>query len=125
MELLKETELKRPLSWGSIMAGVVTVMAVSLLLTTLGSILGFSLLSPQSDDVINGADKAVLFWSVILIGLRRFVAGWRALMEPSMVFSHGPHLYFLLPCWVSPPPPALCTWREAPLARQHLPQVLQ
>ncbi|MCX2195203.1 hypothetical protein [Pantoea agglomerans] len=46
MELVKETELNSRVSWGSIIAGVVTVMAVSLLLTTLGSSLGFSLLSP-------------------------------------------------------------------------------
>lgn len=56
MKLVKEVELNRSVSWGSIIAGVVTVMAVSLLLTTLGASLGFSLLSPQSDDVfINGA----------------------------------------------------------------------
>ena len=56
MKLVKEVELNRSVSWGSVIAGVVTVMAVSLLLTTLGASLGFSLLSPQSDDVfINGA----------------------------------------------------------------------
>ncbi|MEQ0108087.1 MULTISPECIES: CAP-Gly protein [Klebsiella] len=67
MELVKETELKKRVSWGSIIAGVVTVMAVSLLLSTLGTSLGFSLLSPQSDDAINGADKAVVIWSIISI----------------------------------------------------------
>ncbi|MGP2504272.1 CAP-Gly protein, partial [Pantoea ananatis] len=45
MEPVKEAELNRSVSWGSIIAGVVTVMAVSLLLTTLGSSLGFSMLS--------------------------------------------------------------------------------
>lgn len=33
MEIVKQTELSRRVSWGSIIAGVVTVMAVSLLLT--------------------------------------------------------------------------------------------
>lgn len=46
MVLVKEAELNRRVSWGFIIAGVVTVMAVSLLLTTLGSGLGFSMLSP-------------------------------------------------------------------------------
>lgn len=78
MELVKETELNRRISWGSIYAGVVTVMAVSLLLTTLGSSLGFSMLSPQSDDVINGADKAVLIWSVISIVLSLACGGFVA-----------------------------------------------
>ncbi|HBN1710129.1 TPA: CAP-Gly protein [Escherichia coli] len=78
MELVKEAELNKRVSWGSIIAGVVTVMAVSLLLTTLGSGLGFSLLSPQSDDVINGADKAVLIWSVISIVLSLACGGFVA-----------------------------------------------
>lgn len=78
MELVKETELNRRVSWGSIIAGVVTVMAVSLLLTTLGSSLGFSMLSPQSDDVINGSGKAVLIWSVISIVLSLACGGFVA-----------------------------------------------
>ncbi|HHQ6628444.1 TPA: CAP-Gly protein [Serratia fonticola] len=78
MELVKETELNRRVSWGSISAGVVTVMAVSLLLTTLGTSLGFSLLSPHSDDVINGADKVVLIWSVISIVLSLACGGFVA-----------------------------------------------
>lgn len=78
MELVKETELNRRVSWGSILAGVVTVMAVSLLLTTLGSSLGFSLLSPQSDDVINGAGKTVMIWSVISIVLSLAAGGFVA-----------------------------------------------
>lgn len=78
MELVKETELNRRVSWGSIIAGVVTVMAVSLLLTTLGSSLGFSLLSPKSDDVINGAGKAVMIWSVISVVLSLAAGGFVA-----------------------------------------------
>lgn len=78
MEIVKQTELSRRVSWGSIIAGVVTVMAVSLLLTTLGTSLGFSLLTPQSDDMINGADKAVLVWSVISIVLSLACGGFVA-----------------------------------------------
>lgn len=78
MEFVKEAELNRRVSWGSIIAGVVTVMAVSLLLATLGSGLGFSMLSPQSDDVINGADKAVVIWSVISIVLSLACGGFVA-----------------------------------------------
>ncbi len=76
MEIVKQTELSRRVSWGSIIAGVVTVLAVSLLLTTLGTSLGFSLLSPQSDDMINGADKAFLVWSVISIVLSLACGGF-------------------------------------------------
>lgn len=54
---------------GSIIAGVVTVMTVSLLMTTLRSSLSFSLLLPQSGDVFNGAGKAVLIGSAISVVL--------------------------------------------------------
>ncbi|WP_042958847.1 hypothetical protein [Erwinia tasmaniensis] len=65
MELRNELAMTKRVSWGSIIAGVVTAIAVSLLLTTLGTSLGLSMLSPKSDDIVNGADTAVLAWSVI------------------------------------------------------------
>lgn len=67
MEITKDMELVRRVSWGSIIAGVVTVTAISLLLTTLGTSLGLSLLSPKSEDMVNGAGWAVLAWSVISV----------------------------------------------------------
>lgn len=67
MEIKKDMELVRRVSWGSTIAGVVTVMAISLLLTTLGTSLGLSLLSPKSDDIVNGAGWAVLVWSVVSV----------------------------------------------------------
>lgn len=79
MEITKDMDLNRRVSWGSIIAGVVTVIAVSLLLTTLGTSLGLSQLSPLSDDMLNGAHKTVLIWSVISIilslGCGGFVSG--------------------------------------------------
>lgn len=78
MEFIKEAELNRRVSWGSIIAGVVTVIAVSLLLATFGSGLGFSMLSPQSDDIVNGAGKTVLIWSVISIVLSLACGGFVA-----------------------------------------------
>lgn len=78
MEFVKEAELNRRVSWGSIIAGVVTVIAVSLLLATFGSGLGFSMLSPQSDDIVNGAGKTVLIWSVISIVLSLACGGFVA-----------------------------------------------
>jgi hypothetical protein len=78
MERIKDTELHGRVSWGSVIAGVVTVIAISLLLTTLGTSLGLSLLSPQSDDVVNGADKAVLAWSVVSVVLSLACGGFVA-----------------------------------------------
>ncbi|HBT30673.1 MAG TPA: CAP-Gly protein, partial [Erwinia persicina] len=54
MELRNELALTKRVSWGSIIAGVVTAMAISLLLTMLGTSLGLSMLSPKSDDIVNG-----------------------------------------------------------------------
>lgn len=76
MEMVKDTELNRRVSWGSVIAGVVTVTAVSMLLTTLGSGLGLALLSPASDDVVNGADKAVLAWSLVSVVLSLACGGF-------------------------------------------------
>jgi hypothetical protein len=67
MELQRELTTSKRVSWGSILAGVVTVLAVSMLLTTLGASLGFALLSPQSDDVTNGAGTAMIVWSLLSI----------------------------------------------------------
>lgn len=67
MELQRELTTSKRVSWGSILAGVVTVLAVSMLLTTLGASLGFALLSPQSDDMTNGAGTAMIVWSLISI----------------------------------------------------------
>lgn len=78
MELVSEELLKRRVSWGSVIAGVVTVLAVSLLLTTLGTSIGLAMLSPKSDAIINGADKTVLIWSVISIVLSLACGGFVA-----------------------------------------------
>lgn len=71
--------ISKRISWGSIIAGVITFVAVSLLLTTLGTSIGLALLSPQDNDIINGADKTVLIWSVVSfivsLGCGGFVAG--------------------------------------------------
>lgn len=67
MELQRELTATKRVSWGSILAGVVTVLAVSMLLTTLGASLGFALLSPQSDDVTNGAGTTMIVWSLLSI----------------------------------------------------------
>jgi len=58
---------KKRICWGSIIAGIFTVMAVFFLLFILGSSLGVSMLSPKSDDIINGAGTTVLIWTVVSI----------------------------------------------------------
>ncbi|MBB2458822.1 YrzE family protein [Escherichia coli] len=70
---------ERKISWGSVIGGVITVLAVSLLLSTLGTSLGLSIIDPVSDDPINGAGTTVAIWSAISIivslAVGAFVAG--------------------------------------------------
>ncbi|MEH5143178.1 CAP-Gly protein [Enterobacter cloacae] len=79
MEYTEGAVISKSISWGSIIAGVITSVAVSLLLTMLGTSIGLALLSPQDNDIINGADKTVLIWSVVSfivsLGCGGFVAG--------------------------------------------------
>lgn len=64
-----ETNIKtaRTLSWGSIIAGIVTVLAVSILLSMLGSSLGLAMIAPTSDDPVNGAGTAIGVWTLFSI----------------------------------------------------------
>lgn len=78
MEIHQDAVLLRRISWGSVIAGVVTAIALSLLFTTLGTSLGLSMLEPKSEDIINGADKAVIAWSVISVVISLACGGFIA-----------------------------------------------
>ncbi|MCO6523886.1 MAG: hypothetical protein J6562_02545 [Candidatus Schmidhempelia sp.] len=54
-------------SWGSIIAGVVTVLAVGLLLSTLGTALSFSVIHPLSNNPTSGLKTTFGLWSAIEI----------------------------------------------------------
>lgn len=58
---------KNKISWGSVIGGVITVLAVSILLSTLGTSLGLSIVDPASDDPVKGAGTTVAVWSAISI----------------------------------------------------------
>lgn len=65
-----ETDIQyevRKISWGSIIAGVITVMAISILLSTLGTSLGFSMVEPFDADPVAGVGTSVLIWSTLSI----------------------------------------------------------
>ncbi|MFE8100995.1 CAP-Gly protein [Brenneria goodwinii] len=85
MSVTNELQLAKKISWGSIIGGVVTVLAVSLLLSTLGTSLGFSMVDPLSDEPVNGAGTTVLIWSaisiIISLAAGAFIAGRLAAMD--------------------------------------------
>lgn len=80
MSTLTDLDFTHRISWGSIIAGVITVISVSMVLSLLGVSLGFSMLDPQSStDITNGSGTALTIWTLIsvLISLAAggFVAG--------------------------------------------------
>ncbi|MEE3664468.1 CAP-Gly protein [Brenneria sp. g21c3] len=85
MSVMNELHVAKKISWGSIIGGVITVLAVSLLLSTLGTSLGFSMVDPLSDNPVNGAGSTVLVWSaisiIISLAAGAFIAGRLAAMD--------------------------------------------
>lgn len=79
MNATRDLASYKTISWGSIIAGIVTVLAVSMLLSTLGTGLGFSMLDPTSEHPTNGAGTTVAVWSAISVIISllagAFVAG--------------------------------------------------
>lgn len=82
-------ELRRA-SWGSIIGGVVTVLALSILFSFLGTALGFGLADPLADEPLDGVGTAFGIWSAIALllslGFGGFVAGRLAGRSG---FAHG------------------------------------
>lgn len=67
------------ISWRSIFAGVISVLAISILLSLLGVALGFALLDPESaTDIGNGSGTAVTIWTIISLLLSMAVGGFIA-----------------------------------------------
>lgn len=73
------TKIKSQVSWGSIFAGVITVLAISILLSILGSSIGLYMFDPLSSNPVSGVGTTMGIWSVLslLISLAAggFVAG--------------------------------------------------
>ncbi len=78
MSVAYEAKQIKTISWGSIIAGIVTVMAISILLSTLGSSLGFAMVEPTSDDPVNGAGMAVGVWTLFSIVISLFAGSFIA-----------------------------------------------
>lgn len=76
------TEAGYNLSWGSVLAGVVTTFAIFLLLSLITSAIGFGTFKPTNENPVEGMGTGMMIWSVIslLISLLAggFVAGLAA-----------------------------------------------
>jgi len=74
MERIKVTDLRRRISWGSIFAGVFTVLAISVLLSILASSISLYMFDPTSDSPTSGIGTNMGIWAVVSL-LISFAAG--------------------------------------------------
>ena len=75
----EQVVIQNRISWASIFAGVIAVLAISLLLSLLGAALGFALLDPQSStDIGNGSGTAVSIWTIISLLVSLAIGGFIA-----------------------------------------------
>lgn len=90
MEIKKDLKMMEGISWGSILAGVITVLSASLLFSTLGTSLGFSITDPLSSEPVKGVATTVAIWSaislMISLAFGAFVSGKLAARNG---FIHG------------------------------------
>lgn len=71
-------EIKGRISWGSVIAGVVTVIAMSILLWILGSAIGLFMIDPQSQHPFSGVGTTVGIWSAIAVIISLAAGGFVA-----------------------------------------------
>lgn len=71
--------IQKRISWASIFAGVIAVLAISLLLSLLGVALGFAMLDPESShDIGNGSGTAVSIWTIVSLLVSLAIGGYIA-----------------------------------------------
>ena len=95
MKKLSLADLKGRVSWGSVFGGVMTVLAVSVLLSILNSSIGLFMFDPLAEHPASGIGAAVGIGSalILLISMIPVVSlqeNWREWTELSTVFWYGP-----------------------------------
>lgn len=78
------------ISWGAIIAGIVTFLALLITFSLIGSAIGFGTVSPTSNDPLDNVGTGVLIWTVIAFVLSLFGGGFVAGMTSRrMGVIHG------------------------------------
>lgn len=91
-----ETSFKKRISWASIFAGTLIVLAISFLLSILGIALGFSMLDPLSNsDISNGAGTTLGIWTGISLLLSLAIGSF---FSGKLAGIHGSVHGFLVWC---------------------------
>lgn len=78
MERVKFADIRRRVSWGSVFGGVVTVLAISILLALLASSISFFMLDPTSDSPASGIGTNVGIWTVVSLIISMAAGGFVA-----------------------------------------------
>lgn len=71
-------DLKNRVSWGSVFGGVMTVLAISILLSVLGSSIGLYMLDPLAEHPASGIGTTVGIWSAVVLVLSMIAGGFVA-----------------------------------------------
>ncbi|WP_294476392.1 YrzE family protein [uncultured Bacteroides sp.] len=71
-------DLKDRVSWGSVIGGVMTVLAISILLSLLGSSIGLFMLDPLADHPASGIGTTVGIWSAVAFVISMIAGGFVA-----------------------------------------------
>lgn len=91
-----ESRFKRRISWPSIFAGTLIVLAISFLLSILGIALGFSMLDPLStNDIGNGSGTTLGIWTGISLLVSLAIGGF---VTGKLAGIHGAIHGFLVWC---------------------------
>lgn len=78
------------ISWGAIIAGVVTFIAMLLTFSLVGTAIGFGTVSPASNDPLDGVGTGLLIWTIVAFVLALAAAGFIAgVTSRRMGFIHG------------------------------------
>lgn len=72
------SELKGRVSWGSVFGGVMTVLAISILLSVLGTSIGLYMLDPLAEHPTSGIGTTVGIWSAVALIISMIAGGFVA-----------------------------------------------
>ena len=85
-----EAEAGFNISWGAILAGVVTFVAMLLTFSLVGSAIGFGIVEPTSATPLDGVGTGLLIWTVLSFVLSLGAAGFvSGLTSRRLGFIHG------------------------------------
>lgn len=69
-------EVGKNISWGSILAGLVSFFAIFITLVLIGSAIGFGIVKPTSNNPLDGVGIGLTIWTVVTFILALFCSGF-------------------------------------------------